>query len=74
MYILLLCAGHQFCERQPDAMLPAWTFSDAETEQEEHDYALSHHLLKDNEQAEYFRDNDMFATPWNSVFLPMKLP
>lgn len=65
-----IAPGHAFFERQPDAMLPDWSSSHPDTsqEQEEHDYALSHHLLKDYDQADYFRDNDMFAMPWNSAW------
>jgi hypothetical protein len=67
---VLASAGHAFFERQPDAMLPDWSSTHPETnqEQEQHDYALSHHLLKDYDQADYFRDNDMFAMPWNSAW------
>jgi len=64
----LASAGHGFFERQPDAMLPDWLSTHPETEQEQHDYALSHHLLKDYDQADYFRDNDMFSMPWNSAW------
>ena len=65
---MLMPAGHHFYERQPDALLPAWLTSDADTEQEEHDYALSHHLLKDFDHADYFRDNHAFVMAWNAAW------
>lgn len=63
----MVLTGHGFHERQPDAMLPNCLPADADIKQERHDYALSHHLLKDHDQADYFRDNDHFVMPWNSV-------
>ena len=68
MLCSLVFAGHHFYERQPDAMLPHWPSADAEMQQEEHDYALSHHLLRDFDQADYFRNNDQYAMPWNTAW------